>query len=230
LNSQSKSFAHSVLEKLGYVNSIIDHTPPHKTPFFMKTAREDQQKKTGNNVPTALFHGLGDMCLNPTYSVIGNKIEKVTGGKTHCIEVGIPSLGELLNNFQHVAEKSCAEIRANPVFHGEFNVIGFSQGGLLARYIAEECEMPGKVRNMVTMGGPHMGVDAVPQCFHGVICDVVNFVVKKIINFSLVQDFVAPAGYFRDINSYNNYLKYSVFLPAMNSEFDQQDDYAQLRK
>merc|ERR1719446_1210843 len=80
------------------------------------------------------------------------------------------------------------------------------------------------------MGGPHMGVDAVPQCTSGPICDVVNFVVKHLINFSIVQDLVAPAGYFRDINNYQNYLKYSVFLPAMNSEFNQSDDYANLRK
>ena len=44
--------------------------------------------------------------------------------------------------------------------------------------------MPGKVRNMLTIGGPHMGVDAVPNCISGFICDIVNFVAKLVGKFS----------------------------------------------
>jgi len=101
-----------------------------------------------------------------------------TNAKVHCIEVGVPSLGEVFNNFETIAQKSCQKVAANKAFHGEFNVVGLSQGGLLARYIAEECEMPGKVRNVLTIGGPHMGVDAIPGCFTGFACSVVNFVAK----------------------------------------------------
>jgi palmitoyl-protein thioesterase len=177
-----------------------------------------------------MFHGLGDLCLNPSIIEIGHKIQKANGGKVHCVEVGLPSLGEMINNFEHVAESSCQQIRANPLFQGEFNVIGLSQGGLLARYIAESCEMPGKVRNMVTLGGPHMGVDAVPHCTSGALCNVVNFVVKKIIYFGTVQNWVAPAGYFRDINDYSEYKAKSVFLPELNNEISQDDDFAKTRK
>ena len=46
----------------------------------------------------------------------------------------------------------------------EFNVIGFSQGGLIARYIAEACPMKGKVRNMITVGTPNMGIADPPVC------------------------------------------------------------------
>ena len=84
-------------------------------------------------------------------------------------------------------------------------MVGLSQGGLLARYIIEECEMPGKVRNMLTMGGPHMGVDAIPGCFKGIICDALNFVVKKLVYTSLIQNWVAPAGYFRDVQNFDKY-------------------------
>lgn len=97
-------------------------------------------------------------------------------------------------------------------------MIGLSQGGLLARYIAEECEMPGKVRNLLTMGGPHMGVDAVPGCFEGFVCDIVNWVVKKVVYNSVVQNWVAPAGYFRDVKDLGKYRERSVFLPALNNE------------
>jgi len=46
--------------------------------------------------------------------------------------------------------------------------------------------MPGTVRNLWTAGGPHMGVDLVPNCFTGTVCNLVNKVVKDIIYLPLV--------------------------------------------
>ena len=85
-----------------------------------------------------------------------------------------------------MAKKLCQKVASNPLFRGEFNVVGLSQGGLLVRYITEECKMPGKVRNMLTMGGTHMGVNAIPGCFKGIICDTLNFIVKKLVYTSFI--------------------------------------------
>jgi palmitoyl-protein thioesterase len=145
-------------------------------------------------------------------------IEQGTGSKAICIEVPTIGGGEVFGDFERIAERGCKKLALHPDFKGEFNVFGLSQGGLLARYIVEECEMPGKVRNMVTMGGPHMGTDAIPHCFSGIICDVVNHVAKKLVYSKFVQDWLGPAGYFRDINNYNTYLSKSLFLPKMNNE------------
>jgi palmitoyl-protein thioesterase len=112
-------------------------------------------------------------------------------------------------------------LAADKHFHGEFNVIGLSQGGLLARYIAEECDMPGRVRNLVTLGGPHMGVAAVPHCGRGgVVCSIVNHVAKTFVYWEVAQNWIAPAGYFRDVNNLKTYEEKSVFLPALNNEQD----------
>lgn len=115
-------------------------------------------------------------------------------------------------------------------YDDEFNVIGLSQGGLLARYIVEECDMKGKVRNMVTIGGPHMGVDKIPHCFEGVVCDMVNKVAKALVYDSTVQNNLVPAGYFRDPANLDGYKKGSVFLPALNNEIEQTSDKAMARK
>lgn len=97
--------------------------------------------------------------------------------------------------------------------------------------------MPGKVRNMVTIGGPHMGVDKVPHCFEGAICDAVNLVIKRLVYLAIAQDWIAPAGYFRDVLNYEGYVKGSVFLPALNNEVSKsakadpvRDDAAKNRK
>jgi palmitoyl-protein thioesterase len=179
-------------------------------------------------VPTAMFHGFGDACANAGMKQIDQTFAEGTGAPVHCIEVG--TSGEVVGNFETIAKNSCEQVAANPDFQGEFNVVGLSQGGLLARYIVEECDMKGKVRNMLTIGGPHMGVDAIPHCISGVFCGIINAVAKKFVYYSFAQDWIGPAGYFRDVNDFTTYQWNSVFLPAMNNEQSANGDTAALRK
>jgi len=137
-------------------------------------------------IPTAMFHGFGDFCVQPGDIQFDHVIAEGTNSTAHCIEVGLPAVGEVINNAEHVANVSCQKVANHTDFQGDFNVIGLSQGGLLARYIVESCEMPGKVRNMVTIGGPHMGVDKIPHCLSGVVCDMVNEVARSLVYEKLV--------------------------------------------
>lgn len=70
-----------------------------------------------------------------------------------------------------------------------------------------------------------MGVAASPHCFHGIFCDLINLIVKRMVYFNLIQDYIGPAGYFRDPNHLDIYLKDSVFLPFLNNEKDPQPDF-----
>lgn len=71
---------------------------------------------------------------------------------------------------------------------------------------------------MVTLGTPHMGVSQVPVCFYGFICDMVNEFVKTFVYYDIVQQWVGPAGYFRDPAQLSTYKSHSVFLPYVNNE------------
>lgn len=90
--------------------------------------------------------------------------------------------------------------------------------------------MPGKVRNLLTLGTPHMGGAKVPHCFDGEICDIVNYLANNIAYTSIMQNWVAPAGYFRNVQKYDEYLKGSTFLPALNNEHHTKGDLSDLRK
>jgi len=69
---------------------------------------------------------------------------------------------------------------------------------LIARYIVEECPTKVPVRNMATLGAPHRGVSATPNCFEGIFCDMINFIVDNMVYFEEIQEYIGPAGYFRD--------------------------------
>ena len=62
-----------------------------------------------------------------------------------------------------------------------------------------------------------MGVDKIPHCFSGVICDVVNDLIDTIVYNKIAQFVVGPAGYFRNPKDMKDYLK-TEFLPALNNE------------
>ena len=173
--------------------------------------------------PTAVFHGFGDACENSGMQRFTKLIADGTGTVAKCF--GAPS--QVTGNFQQYAEDSCQQILADPDFDGEFNTVGLSQGSLFARYMAENC---GKVRNMATLGGPHMGTTTVPHCTSGFICGALNAVVDRLVYLGIVQSHVAPAGYFRDTKHWDRYLAGSTFLPALNNERPDDKDAADRKK
>jgi palmitoyl-protein thioesterase len=172
-----------------------------------------------HSIPTAIVHGFGDACIYPGMWEFTDMVSEKTGAYASCIEIGlIGTATSIFENFESQAEQACASVLANENFQGEFNVIGLSQGGLIARHIVERCATKVPVRNLVTIGGPNMGVSASPNCASGFYCDIINWVIDHAVYFSYIQDFIGPAGYFRDPKDLEYYLNYSVFLPYLNNE------------
>lgn len=184
----------------------------------MKTFASALLLAAASAVPTAIFHGLGDACIYPGMKNFTNQISTETNDYAHCIEVGNGSLTSFFMNFEHQAELACENLIANGNFDGEFNVVGLSQGGLLARYIVESCPMKGYVRNFLSIGGPQMGVSDLPGCFSGELCRLINLTVRNMAYYKTFQDHIGPAGYFRDPHHMKEYLADSVFLPYLNNE------------
>lgn len=63
-----------------------------------------------------------------------------------------------------------------------------------------------------------MGVESIPHCGGHSYCYPINSLAKSMIYTSVVQSGVGPAGYFRDPNNLESYLKQSHFLPDLNNE------------
>ncbi|CAM9409529.1 unnamed protein product [Heterosigma akashiwo] len=179
-------------------------------------------------VPTAIFHGMGDSCSNSGMNQIAEMVANGTGAYAECIEIGNGAFTSIFQSFKKQAEAACQKLQLNPHFSDSksFNVMGLSQGGLISRYVAQYCFLGDdgerKVRNIISIGGPNMGVAAVPQCSNGLICDVINWVVRRVVYTSQIQSLIGPAGYFRDPWHYDQYLTKSIFLPHLNQEGDEQ--------
>jgi len=183
-------------------------------------------------VPIAVFHGLGDNCMNPGMHHFAKEIGEKTNAYSKCIKIGAAggTLDSIFENFEKQAETGCEQINNDPNFQGEFNVVGLSQGALLARNIISRCQMKGHVRNWLSIGGPNMGVSDIPHCFNGIICKMVNSVARSLVYMNIVQHHLGPAGYFRDPAHMSQYLKGSVFLADENNERGSDEAKAALKK
>lgn len=109
-------------------------------------------------------------------------------------------------------------INANPNLQTEFDLIGFSQGTIISRYIIQNCNLTGSVRNFVSFGGPLNG-EASEQCnWYDLYC----FANRLYFNFAVfTQDYKdnwAPSGYARTPWNYQGYLENSSFLAEANNE------------
>jgi len=64
-------------------------------------------------------------------------IAKTTGSHAECIEIDWGAFSSIIGNFYNQAVEACELIKVNSNFNNtEFNIVGLSQGGLIARYVA----------------------------------------------------------------------------------------------
>ena len=70
-------------------------------------------------------------------------------------------------NLEKQGELACKSLQEHPQFQTEeISLLGQSQGGLIARYIIEQCDLKPRVRNLVTVATPHMGIMNNQACMH----------------------------------------------------------------
>ena len=165
-----------------------------------------------NNKPVVILHGLESssekmipLCdwINDTFSRKVINIEIGNGEKTSLYTPLPDQLPELCNTIYKTKE-----------LEKGFDFIGISQGGLLARGYVEQCnDYP--VHNLITLVSPHGGAymrDSIDNKF-------------MYTNFS--QNHISFAGYWRNPNMLDIYLKKSVYLPYINNEKEhsQRDKY-----
>lgn len=52
----------------------------------------------------------------------------------------------------------------DPNFDNGFDIVAFSQGTMLSRYLIQYCPLKTQVRRFVSFGGPLNGMTDIPRC------------------------------------------------------------------
>eukprot|EP00898_Chlorokybus_atmophyticus_P003332 jgi/Chlat1/39/ChrspC234687S00920 len=170
-------------------------------------------------LPFVVMHGLGDQCNIPASAHFVKQLAEHTGATGMCIEVGSGALDSWFMPIDKQVEIMCEKVKASPVLKDGFNILGFSQGNLIARGIIQWCEDAPKVHNFISLGGPHAGTASVPFCGSPLVCALIDRLIKLELYSAYVQDHLGPAGYVKDPLAIAAYQKGCRFLPYLNNEF-----------
>lgn len=189
---------------------------------------------TPDATPIVIWHGMGDSCCNPfSMGSIMRMIEKsIPGVYFHSIAIGESTLADTLNGFlkpiPEQIEMACQAIKSDANLNGGFNAMGFSQGGQFLRALVQQCEGL-KVKNLITFGAQHQGVNGFPNCaadeFH--FCDTLRHIINKAAYNPAVQAHLVQAEYWHDPIHHDEYCQKNIFLPDLNNEVTINEDYKQ---
>jgi len=176
--------------------------------------------------PVALFHGLGQACNNPDdhYQDWMDHIKPLVNNTyLACLESGANFTGTILTSVHEQGNIACDLIKSDPHYANGLSIIGGSNGGAIIRYILQKCNLPMKIYNVVSVGGPQAGASKLPGCtvaksaLEKKLCSWLNTFLDGIEYTTLAQTFIGPSNYYRVPGMENEY-ETRTLMAELNNE------------
>jgi len=168
--------------------------------------------------PVVLMHGIG-MYANGMDLVVQWITTAFPGIYVKNVEIGDGWMDSFFMNLNDQVANFCDQLRSDPQLSKGFNLIGYSQGGLVTRGYVERCDGP-PVFNYITWSGPHGGQFGVPVAeWTWIFRDIWDMMYD-----TEVQDHISFAEYWRDPYELPVYLNYSIYLADLNNEKSEKNE------
>jgi palmitoyl-protein thioesterase len=183
------------------------------------------RKNDAQALPVVVLPGANDWC--PGVDYFTHSLQKFVNGPVICLEYGPKSDG-VFTNMPLLTNIICRKLEEVSGALGRgFTLIGLSMGGLLARAAVQICPMGSRVRTLITLGTPHMGVAKIPS--HNVeepfINKILNILYRNMVYSNLIQRFVSPTNFFKIKEKPFEAVEANIFLSQLNNESVYNDGY-----
>ncbi|KAL6048334.1 Palmitoyl-protein thioesterase 1 [Balamuthia mandrillaris] len=143
---------------------------------------------------------------------------KFPGIYVRAMEIGNGYIDSLFWSVGVQVKEFCKAAKLDPKLAGGFNLIGFSQGGMITRGYIERCNDP-PVLNYISWVAPQMGIYGVPYAGSiSYLNTTLDAIVECCIYSEWVQNRISFAGYWKDPYDMATYTKNSLYLPDINNE------------
>lgn len=184
-----------------------------------------------SNVPLIIWHGFGDAFDSDGMKGVGDIYRDIyPGSAVYSVRLAEDSDGDrrssFFGNLNDELSDVCQQIQNTKDLRlaKGANMVGFSQGGLFARGLVERCNSP-RVRNLMTFGSPHNGINTFANCADDDWwCNTWSGTLKSNTWTEWVQSNLVPAQYFRDASDLKNYRENSNFLADVNNEREKRNE------
>jgi palmitoyl-protein thioesterase len=168
--------------------------------------------------PVVLMHGV-TATASDLYEFAGWINQTFPGIYVVSIEIGNGHDDSFMLPMNRQVEMFCATVRGDPHLQQGFNMLGFSQGSVIARAAVERCSLP--VYNLITLSGVNQGVFGVPNLLK--LPPPFRELISEFAYEDAVQNVVSIAGYWRDPYHLEKYITHCRFLPDINNELPVQN-------
>ncbi|CAA7058864.1 unnamed protein product [Microthlaspi erraticum] len=152
------------------------------------------------SVPFILLHGISAECSDDKEANFTQLLSNLSGSPGFCLEIGNGNRDSWFMPLTKQAEIACEKVKQMKELRQGYNIVGRSQGNLVARGLIEFCDGGPPVHNYISLAGPQAGISSVPMC----------------------GDHLAPSGYLKIPTEMTKYLESSKYLPRLNNEIPNQ--------
>ncbi|ESQ55679.1 hypothetical protein EUTSA_v10025854mg [Eutrema salsugineum] len=166
------------------------------------------------SVPFILFHGVQEQCSYATVSSFTQLLSNLSGSPGSCLEIGNGEEDSVSMPLTQQASVACEKVKQMKELSQGYNIVGQSQGNLVARGLIEFCDNAPPVFNYISLGGPHAGISDIPEYCSSLACQLL--ITETYSDY--VQDHIAPSGYIKIPTEMSEYLEHSKYLPMLNNE------------
>ncbi|VVB08239.1 unnamed protein product [Arabis nemorensis] len=174
------------------------------------------------SVPFIMLHGIAAECSDGKEANFTQLLSNLSGSPGFCLEVGNGERDSWFMPLTKQAEIACQKVKQMKELRQGYNIVGRSQGNLVARGLIEFCDGGPLVYNYISLAGPHAGISSVPMCGSGLLCEIADELIKSDIYSDFIQDHLAPSGYLKIPTDMTKYLESSKYLPKLNNEIPNQ--------
>ncbi|KAG2302129.1 hypothetical protein Bca52824_030780 [Brassica carinata] len=174
------------------------------------------------SVPFIVLHGIAASCSQDQEADFTQLLTDLSGSLGYCLEVGNGIRDSWFMPLMKQADIVCEKVKQMNELRQGYNIVGRSQGNLVARGLIEFCDGGPPVFNYISLAGPHAGISSVPLCGNGSWCEIVDKLIKSEIYSDFIQDHLAPSGYLKIPTEIKKYLEKSKYLPKLNNEIPNQ--------